>query len=66
MVTIMKPRLFVIAMSRLVYPLLGTRCGNCHSETATGPTPRSTHKFDYSPQELRSIIAWRALERQAI
>ena len=62
----MKPRLFVIAMSRLIYPLLQTRSANCHGETATPLRAQPTHKFDYSPQELSSIIEWRVLERQAV
>jgi hypothetical protein len=61
----MKPQLFVIGMSRLVYPMLGTRCANCHDEPATAPARTPTQKFDYSPQELSTIIEWVALERQA-
>jgi hypothetical protein len=61
----MKPYLFVIGMSRSVYPMLGMRSANCHLESATALSPRPPQKFDYSPQELSTILEWVALERKA-
>lgn len=75
----MRPQLFVIAMSCLgcateqptlrdsarplfdakVYPVLAVTCG---APIANRPA----HKFDYSPQELNAILAWRRLEREAL
>jgi hypothetical protein len=58
----MKPQLFVIGASRPLAPMHGMRNLSCHRPSAT----TQSQKFDYSPQELSSIIEWLALERRAI
>ncbi|HEY5948359.1 MAG TPA: hypothetical protein VIV40_22840 [Kofleriaceae bacterium] len=71
----MKPYLVVMAMSSLASPIVAARRGSCHLQTATKSQPpnttpaaklaRQAHMFDYSDTELRTLLDWLRLEREA-